>query len=77
MQVKDTAPNSKAAKNDITGDSISTKVNSKEYTDNWDLIWGNKKKESRIDIIGQNGNDGSHYEEIENGNSSESPSGQA
>ena len=28
---------------------------------NWDLIFG-KKKQSRIDTIGSNGNDGLHYE---------------
>ena len=27
---------------------------------NWDLIFG--KKKSRIDVVGQNGNDGLHYE---------------
>jgi hypothetical protein len=31
------------------------------FESNFDLIFG-KKKQSRIDTIGQNGNDGSHYE---------------
>ena len=31
------------------------------FEDNFDKIFG-KKKQSRIDTIGQNGNDGSHYE---------------
>jgi hypothetical protein len=32
-----------AAKNDITGDSIQTKVTSKAYSDGWDKIFGNKE----------------------------------
>jgi hypothetical protein len=31
------------------------------FEDNFDKIFG-KKKESRIDTIGQNGNNGDHYE---------------
>jgi hypothetical protein len=31
------------------------------FEDNFDKIFG-KKKQSRIDTIGQNGNDGDHYE---------------
>jgi hypothetical protein len=31
------------------------------FEDNFDKIFG-KKKQSRIDTIGQNGNDGNHYE---------------
>ena len=52
------------SKNDITGDKIQTKgILSKEGEDNWDRIFGKKKKEeSRIDVIGQNGNEGIHYE---------------
>ena len=48
------------SKNDITGDSIRSKPLSKAAEDNWDRIFG--KKQSRIDNIGQNGNDGLHYE---------------
>jgi hypothetical protein len=56
------------ARNDITGDKIQSKENSKAYEDNYDKIFGKKKKEidwneDRIDVIGQNGNDGEHYEE--------------
>jgi hypothetical protein len=53
-----------ATKNDITGDSIISKTNTKQYEENWDRIFGKKKKdeelfdEDRIDIIGQNGNIG-------------------
>jgi len=36
-----------ATKNDVTGDSIKTKTNSKKYRDNWDRIFGNKKKEKK------------------------------
>ena len=35
-------------------------VSQKEVDDNWDKIF--KKKPSRMDIIGQNGNDGVHYD---------------
>ena len=34
-----------AAKNDVTGDSIQSKTNSKQYADNWDRIFGKKKVE--------------------------------
>ena len=34
-----------AAKNDVTGDSIQSKMPSKAYTDNWDAIFGKKNKE--------------------------------
>lgn len=61
------------AKNDITGDSIFSKKNSKDYEDNYDLIFKKRKypirdaewNEDRIDIIGSNGNDGLHYDESE------------
>lgn len=32
------------ARNDVTGDAISTKVNSQAYMDNYDLIFGKKTK---------------------------------
>jgi hypothetical protein len=51
------------ARNDITGDKIQTKESTKAYEDNWEKIFG--KKKSRIDIIGQNGNDGLHYDQVE------------
>jgi hypothetical protein len=49
------------SRNDITGDRLVTKTLSKEGEANWDTIFPPKKK-SRIDIVGQNGNDGLHYE---------------
>jgi len=58
--------------NPVTGDSLVSKIGNKEqkqkYDDGFDRIFGKKKKsvewdENRIDIIGQNGNDGSHYED--------------
>lgn len=53
----------KTARNDITGDFIVSKPNSDMFGDGWDRIFGKKKKEeSRIDVVGQNGNDGLHYE---------------
>lgn len=36
-----------AAKNDITGDSIKSKVSSKAYADGWDRIFGNKNKRNK------------------------------
>ncbi len=47
-------------KNDITGDWIKSKPHSKQFDENFDRIF--RKKESRIDVVGQNGNDGVHYE---------------
>lgn len=35
-----------ATKNDITGDSIQTRGVSENYRNNYDLIWGKKKKET-------------------------------
>ena len=54
---------SKTSKNDITGDFIASKPNNEMFEQGWDRIFGKKKKEeSRIDVVGQNGNDGLHYE---------------
>ena len=48
------------SRNDITGDKIQTKgILSKEGEENFDKIF---RKKSRIDTVGQNGNDGLHYE---------------
>ena len=53
----------KTARNDVTGDFIASKPNSEMFEQGWDRIFGKKKKEeSRIDVVGQNGNDGLHYE---------------
>ena len=49
-----------ASTNGITGDSLVNKPNSKEYEENYDKIFS--KKKSRMDVIGQNGNSGDHYE---------------
>ena len=75
--------------NDITGDAIKSRVNTKEFEDNFDAIFRNQDPlckvcgkslsskgnecaytacplnwdESRLDTIGQNGNEGLHYEE--------------
>jgi hypothetical protein len=63
----------KTARNDVTGDWIQSKPNSDQFEKNFDLIFRKKKpsedvsphayeyEESRIDIVGQNGNDGLHY----------------
>ena len=47
------------SKNDITGDWIKSKPNSEQFEENFDKIF---RKKSRIDTVGQNGNDGLHYE---------------
>ena len=68
-----------ASKNDITGDVLQSRMNSKAFEENFDRIFRRKEtfeelaqsvKEnetllndlSRIDTIGQNGNEGLHYE---------------
>jgi hypothetical protein len=59
-----------ASKNDITGDVLQSRMNSKEFEENFDLIFRSHLKAhketheqlSRIDTIGQNGNEGLHYE---------------
>ena len=48
-----------ASKNEHTGDLIQSRMNSKEFEENFERIFG---KKSRIDTIGQNGNTGDHYE---------------
>ena len=53
----------KTAQNDVTGDWLQSKPNNEMFEQGWDRIFGKKKKEeSRIDIVGQNGNEGLHYE---------------
>ena len=64
----------KTAQNDITGAWLVSKPNTEQFEKNFDLIFRKKKpsddvsphtheyEQSRIDIIGQNGNDGVHYE---------------
>ena len=49
------------AKNDVTGDFIRSKPASDMFEENFDKIFRKKKDESRIDVVGQNGNDGLHY----------------
>ena len=50
------------AKNDVTGDFIRSKPSSDMFDENFDRIFRKKKEPSRIEQIGQNGNDGLHYE---------------
>lgn len=38
------------AKNDITGDKIQTKPTTKEYSDNWDKIFGGCKRTPEGDL---------------------------
>ena len=42
-----------AAKNDVTGDSIRSKASSKAYRDNYDKIFGKKKKkeDKKADVV--------------------------
>jgi predicted small secreted protein len=64
-----------ASRNDITGDWIKSKPNSEQFEENFDRIFRQKTvdplpketphkilRQSRIDTVGQNGNDGLHYE---------------
>ena len=51
----------KTAKNDVTGDWIKSKPSNDMFEKNFDAIF-RKKSVSRIEQIGQNGNDGIHYE---------------
>ena len=34
-------------RNDVTGDQIKTKYNSKKYTDNWEKIFGKKEEKKK------------------------------
>jgi len=68
----------KTSRNDITGDWIQSKPNSEMFEKNFDAIFRKKKdldpikketphkilrpESSRIDVVGQNGNEGLHYE---------------
>jgi len=62
------------AKNNITGDLIQSKLNSKAFEDNFDRIFRKVKEEApelwteedekRVDIIGQNGPVGYSIEEM-------------
>ena len=44
-------------KNDITGDTIKSKLNNKAYEDGWERIFGNKDKEliMAVDPASENG----------------------
>ena len=62
--------------NDITGDALVSRVLTRKGEEAFEQIFGKKKTkggwippstdwdEARIDTIGQNGNDGTHYEEV-------------
>lgn len=59
------------SRNDITGDKIQSRINNKHFEDNFDAIFRKDKTkaeqeewdEKRMDIVGQNGPTGEHYEE--------------
>ena len=40
-----------ATKNNITGDTLITKVNNKNYEDNYDKIFGRKQNDSKQDDL--------------------------
>jgi hypothetical protein len=45
-----------ATKNDITGDTLKSRVSNKNYNDGWDRIFGNKnQKEKQQDMTELNG----------------------
>lgn len=48
-----------ATKNDITGDSIQTRGVSDSYRNNYDLIWGKKKKEKTDEVKAEENNESS------------------
>lgn len=48
-----------AAKNDITGDSIQTRGSSDAYRNNYDLIFGKKKK-----VVDNTGVDNNEYQDV-------------
>lgn len=49
-----------ATKNDITGDSIQTRGVSDSYRNNYDLIWGKKKKEKTDEVKAEENNESSN-----------------
>lgn len=64
----------KTSRNDVTGDLLRSKPANDMFEEGWDRIFGKKEnrfneamervkelEKSRIDIVGQNGNDGLHY----------------
>jgi hypothetical protein len=45
-----------ATKNDVTGDTLKSRVSNKNYNDGWDRIFGNKnQKEKQQDVTELNG----------------------
>lgn len=61
-----------AARNDITGDSITSKTTSEKYRDNWDAIFGKKdQKTKQQDMTELNGDGnrerGRNGEDVTNG----------
>jgi hypothetical protein len=45
-----------ATKNDVTGDTLKSRVSNKNYNDGWDRIFGNKnQKEKQQDLTELNG----------------------
>ena len=45
-----------ATKNDVTGDTLKSRVSNKNYNDGWDRIFGNKnQKEKHQDMTELNG----------------------
>jgi hypothetical protein len=45
------------AKNDITGDLIKSKINSKEFSENFDRIFGVKQEPPKEQVKQESGND--------------------
>ena len=54
-------------KNDITGDTISSKINgsNKKYADNWDIIFGSKNQKSVTELNWDGNEDRGRYGEDE------------
>ena len=60
-----------ASKNDVTGDTLKSRVSNKNYNDGWDRIFGNKsQKEKQQDMTELNGDGnrerGRYGEDLEN-----------
>ena len=48
-----------ATKNDITGDSLTTKASNKKYDEGWERIFGKKnRKEENVDTVRDKRSDG-------------------
>jgi hypothetical protein len=56
-----------ATKNDVTGDTLKSRVSNKNYNDGWDRIFGNKnqkeKQQDSTELNGDGNRERGHYGE--------------